>query len=386
MGLFRFLTAGESHGECLVAIIDGLPAGLRISSSDINIDLGRRQAGYGRGGRMLIERDQVRITSGVRGGRTLGSPVTLLIPNRDWANWTSRMSVDGPAEGPLVTAPRPGHADLPGALKFGHADLRNVLERASARETASRVAVGAVARKLLHEFGVKITSHVIAIGPVRAQNIPSRLEVLDRIAGLSPVRCGDAVAGRAMVKAIDRAIASKDTLGGEVEVRVAGLPAGLGSYTHWDLRLDSRIAASVMGVQAVKGVAIGDAFRVAALPGSRAHDGIFFRRGRGFYRRTNRAGGLEGGVTNGEELLVRVAVKPISTLMRPLGTVDIRTKKPVRAHIERSDSCIVPAAAVVVESAVAQELARSFQEKFGGDSLDEMRRNWRSYTASLRSF
>jgi chorismate synthase len=296
------------------------------------------------------------------------------------------MAVEGPVEGPVVTAPRPGHADLAGALKFGRRDIRDVLERASARETAARVAVGAVAKALLRQFSVRMFSHVISIGGVRAVRLARNWNARVKAAAGSPVRCADPSASRAMVRAIDRAIEMRDTLGGVVEVRAEGLVTGLGSYTQWDARLGSRIAASVMGIQAVKGVSIGDAFRVAELPGSRAHDEIFFGRDRGYYRRTNRAGGLEGGMTNGEELCIQAAVKPISTLMRPLRTVDIRTHKPVRAHIERSDACMVPAAAVVVEAALAVELARAYQEKFGGDSVEEMRNNWRTNSAHLRSF
>lgn len=335
---------------------------------------------------MRIERDQVRITSGVRGGRTIGSPVTLLIPNLDWANWTLRMAVEGPVEGPVITAPRPGHADLIGALKYGRRDIRDVLERASARETAARVAVGAVAKALLRQFGVKVFGHVLSIGGVRAVRFPRNWDARVKAAAVSPVRCADATASKAMVRVIDRAIEMRDTLGGVVEVRASGLVSGLGSYTQWDARMGSRIASAVMGIQAVKGMSIGDAFGVADLPGSRAHDEIFHEKGRGYFRRTNRAGGLEGGMTNGEELCIQAAVKPISTLMRPLRTVDIRTRKAVHAHIERSDACMVPAAAVVVEAALAVELAKSYQEKFGGDSVDEMRRNWRTNSAYLHSF
>ena len=380
------MTAGESHGESLSAIVDGVPAGLPLTASEINRDLSRRQEGHGRGGRMKIERDQVRITSGVRGGRTIGSPLTLVIPNLDWANWTARMAVEGLVEGPVITAPRPGHADLTGAIKFDRRDIRDVLERASARETAARVAVGAVAKALLRQFNVRMFSHVISIGGVRAVRMSPNWESRMKSAESSPVRCADQSASRAMVRAIDRAIEMRDTLGGVVEVRADGLIAGLGSYTQWDARLGSRIAASVMGIQAVKGVSVGDAFGVAALPGSRAHDEIFYSRSRGYFRRTNRAGGMEGGMTNGEELCIQAAVKPISTLMKPLRTVDIRTHKPVRAHIERSDACMVPAAAVVVEAAMAVELAKAYQEKFGGDSVEEMRRNWRTNAAHLRSF
>jgi len=382
--MLRYLTAGESHGEMLVAVVDGLPAGLPLVSSLLNRDLARRQAGHGRGGRMGIERDAVRIVSGVRGGITLGSPLALLIENRDWVNWVSRMAVEGPVEGPPLTAPRPGHADLPGALKYGHKDVRNVLERASARETAARVAVGAVAKSLLARFGVRVLGHVLAIGPVEARRIPPSWKDLERKAEASPVRCADTAASRAMVRAIDRALAGRDTVGGWIEVRAEGLPPGLGSYVQADRRLDGRLAAVLASIPAVKGVAIGDAFATSRLPGSRAHDEIFHDARRGWFRRTNRAGGLEGGMTNGEPVILRCAVKPVSTLMRPLRTADLLTGRPVRAHQERSDVCMVPAAAVVAEAATAIELVRALQEKFGGDSVAEMRGNWKGYLRSLR--
>jgi len=383
--MLRFLTAGESHGQALVAILDGVPAGLALGSAAINRDLERRQRGHGRGGRQRIERDEVEILSGVRGGLTLGTPVALLIRNRDWANWSSVMSIEDAVLPPPVTTPRPGHADLAGVLKFGHRDVRNVLERASARETAARVAAGAVAKRMLAEFSVEVVGHVLSIGAVRARPWRGSLDRLKRLTDESPVRCADPRAAAAMVRAIDRAARDRDSIGGVVEVRGAGLPPGLGSHAQWDARLDGRIAAAVMSVQAVKGVGFGDAFAIAGQPGSRAHDEIFWSRARGYYRRTNRAGGLEGGMTNGEELLVRAALKPVSTLMRPLRTVDIATRRPARALRERSDVCMVPSAAVVVEAAVALDLARAFAEKFGGDSLAEMTRNHRGYLKALRS-
>jgi len=384
--MFRYLTAGESHGRGLVAILDGVPAGLPVSAAAINADLARRQAGHGRGGRQRIERDEVEILSGIRAGITLGSPIALLVRNRDWANWSTAMAAEpGPLSAPL-TAPRPGHADLAGLLKFGHRDVRNVLERASARETAARVAAGAVAKRLLAELGAAVLGHVLAIGTVRARPWRGPLARLRRLTESSCVRCADPGAAAAMVRAIDRAAQARDTIGGEIEVRADGLPPGLGTCTQWDGRLDGRLAAAVMSVQAVKGVTIGDAFAVAAAPGSRAHDEISWSGRRGYFRRTNRAGGLEGGMTNGEELVVRAAVKPISTLRRPLRTVDVRTHRPARALVERSDVCMVPAAAVVAEAAVALELARAFGEKFGGDSLVEMKRNHRGYLKSLRAF
>ena len=384
--MLRYLTAGESHGQCLVAIAEGLPAGLKVSAESINAELRRRQDGYGRGARMRIESDEVRIMSGVRGGRTLGSPIALVVPNRDWANWDKIMAVDAVASVTAVTAPRPGHADLAGVLKYGHLDIRNVLERASARETAARVAVGALARALLAEFGVDVLGHVVAIGSAEIRRIPSSLAALRRGAEASPVRCADAGASRRMTRLIDRAARARDTVGGVVEIRAAGLPPGLGSHVHWDRKLDGRLAAAIMSIQAFKGVTIGDAFAVARCPGSRAHDAIYFDRRRGFHRRTNRAGGIEGGMTNGELLVVCGAVKPVSTLGRPLASVDLVTKRRVRALRERSDICMVPAAAVVAEAVVAIELARAFQEKFGGDSLGEMRRNHGAYLKALRAF
>ena len=384
--MLRYLTAGESHGQCLVAVVEGLPAGLPLTVAHINADLQRRQAGYGRGGRQKIERDEVQIASGVRGGRTLGSPVTLIIQNRDWVNWGRIMPVEAPLAVPAVTAPRPGHADLSGALKYGTKDVRDILERASARETAARVAVGAVAKRLLAELGVDVLGHVLAIGPAEAGRLPAGNRALRAAAERSPVRCADAAAARAQMRVIERAIRARDAVGGVVEVRAEGLPPGLGSHVQWDRKLDARLAGAVISIQAFKGVAIGDAFGVARGPGSRAHNEIFHRRGRGFYRRTNRAGGIEGGMTNGMPVVVRGAVKPVSTLMRPLASVDLETKRPVRALRERSDVCMVPAAAVVAEAVVAIELARAFQEKFGGDSLPELLRNLRSYLGTLKAF
>ncbi len=357
-----------------------------LTAAAINVDLKRRQQGYGRGGRMRIESDEVQITSGVRGGYTLGSPITFIIQNRDWVNWGRIMAVESSSPVPPVTTPRPGHADLPGALKYGQHDIRNVLERASARETAARVAVGALAKRLLTQFGVDLLGHVIAIGPVAARRLPSSIKALRRVCEDSPVRCADPLAARAQVRLIERAIKDKDTIGGVVEVRAAGLPPGLGSHMHWDRKLDGRLAGAVMSIQAFKGVSIGDAFTLVRDFGSRAHDEIYYSPGRGFYRKTNRAGGLEGGMTNGEDLVVRAAVKPVSTLMRPLASVDLVSKKPVKALRERSDVCMVPAAAVVAEAVVAIELARVFQEKFGGDSLLEMKRNFRAYLKALKDY
>ena len=382
----RFLTAGESHGQSLVAIIEGLPAGLPLNVSLINAELARRRKGRGRGGRMRIETDAASIVSGVRGGRTLGSPVAILIPNRDWANWERVMAVDAPSGEPGLTMPRPGHADLAGALKYGTHDIRDVLERASARETAARVAVGAVSRLFLAEFGVDFLGHVLAIGGIAARRIPRSFGDIRRVAESSEVRCADPAAARRQAAAIDRAARNRDTVGGVVEIRVAGVPPGLGSHVHWDRRLDGRLAGAIMSIPAFKGVEIGDAFAVAAGPGSRAHDVIRYSRSGGFHRATNRAGGIEGGISNGEEIVIRAAVKPISTLGSPLKTVDLVSKRRTHAIVERSDVCMVPAAAVVAENVAAIELAQAFQEKFGGDCLAEMKRNFQGYLTSLRRF
>lgn len=409
--MLRFFTAGESHGQALVAIVEGMPAGVPLVREQVNRHLARRQGGYGRGNRQKIERDEVEFLSGVRHGETLGSPIALLIRNRDWSHWTHIMSPDPPGAQPgvdsptpgagaaqvgparIVTRPRPGHADLNGSLKYDRADARDVLERASARETAARVAAGAVARALLEPFGVRLVGHVVQIGPIAASRptgqaaaLAGDLGELAQAAEASPVRCADPEASAAMVAEIDRARADRDSLGGIVEVVAAGLPPGLGSHVSWDRKLDGRIAAAVMSVQAVKGVEIGLGFEAARRRGSAVHDEIFWSRERGFYRGSNNAGGTEGGMTTGEPLVLRAALKPISTLYRPLRTVDMKTKEPLEAAVERSDTCAVPAGAVIVEHAVAFELARAWLEKFGGDSLREVRRNWEGYLAQVRAF
>lgn len=387
---FRFLTAGESHGEALTTVIDGVPAGLPLTEEDINGDLARRQRGYGRGSRMKIERDQVHISSGVRGGLTLGSPITLQIPNRDWENWKATMAV-GPLapEAPekRVTRPRPGHADLAGALKYGHRDIRNVLERASARETTARVAVAGVAKRLLAEFGITILSHVTEIGGVR---IPFDLELpwdeVRRRAEASEVRCADPETEASIIAAIDQAKAKGDTLGGVFEVVALGCPVGLGSYVQWDRRLDGRLAQAFCSVQAIKGCEVGLGFETARRPGSAVHDEIVFDAASRLTRSSNNAGGLEGGVTNGQPLIVRAAMKPLSTLRTPLKSVDLATREPVEAVVERSDVCAVPAAGIVGEAMMAIVLADAFLEKFGGDSLDEIRRNHATYLESLNTW
>ena len=370
---FRFTTAGESHGPGLVAIVEGLPAGLELDRERLDRDMARRQLGHGRGGRMKIEKDAVEIRSGVRHGRTLGSPVAVLVANRDYPNWEERMNpwpVDAEVE--EVHLPRPGHADLAGLQKFGHSDVRNVLERASARETAARVAAGTLAKGFLEAVGVSIHSHVLRIAGVAAPD-PGDLTPED-FAGVddSPVRCLDAEAGEAMVAEINRLRKANESLGGTFEVRAFGLVPGLGSHVSWDERLDGRLAQALVSIQAVKGVSVGEAWEVAAVPGSEAHDEIFWDEERGYSRETNRAGGVEGGMTNGEPLMVRAAIKPISTLTKPLRSVDTETKQPAEALRERTDSTVVPAAAVVAEAMVALVLARCYREKFGGDHIDDV--------------
>ena len=384
MGHFRFLTAGESHGKGLTVIVEGVPAGLPLREADIDRDLRRRQGGYGRGGRMKIEQDHAEITAGVRHGRTLGSPIALWIRNRDWENWTDRMAVE-PVDVPVerVTRLRPGHADLPGAIKYGFDDVRNVLERASARETTARVAAGGIAKRLLEEFGVSFHSWTVSIGGVRAEcREPIDWEAVER----SPVRTPDPEAERAMIAAIDAARADGDTVGGEVEVRVSGVPIGLGSYVQWDRKLDGRIAQAICSINAFKGVSIGAGFEAAALRGSQVHDVILPRSEWGerpWRHATNRHGGIEGGISTGEEIVVRAAVKPIPTLAHPLPSVDLDTGEEVRAHYERSDVCVVPAAGVVAEAMVAIVLADAFLEKFGGDSLAETRANYEHFLSTI---
>jgi len=383
--MLRYLTAGESHGKCLTVILEGMIAGLELSQDELNQELARRQSGFGRGERMRIEVDQVEVTSGVRHGKTLGSPITLVISNKDWENWEKVMAVwsRGKQE-EAVTRPRPGHADLAGAIKYDQSDIRNVLERASARETASKVAVGAVAKSLLREFGIKVISHVIQIGPVIARTEDLSIEDILREKEGSPVSCAAGRATKLMISEIERAGKAGDTLGGVFEMIATGAPVGLGSFVHWDRKLDARLAGALMSIQAIKGVEIGLGFEASRLPGSKVHDEIFYSPSSGFFRTTNRAGGLEGGVTNGEPLIIRAAMKPISTLIKPLKSVDLITKKPSLATVERSDVCAVPAAAVVGEAAVAFELASAMIEKFGGDSLREMKRNYQSYMAYVK--
>lgn len=376
MGRLRFLTAGESHGPGLTVIVEGLPFGLALTADDINPDLARRQGGYGRGGRMQIERDQSTIRSGVRHGRTLGSPVALLIENRDWANWQEKMSVE-PIDGqiPPITKPRPGHADLAGMVKYGTDDLRNILERSSARETTSRVAAGAVARRLLGAAGIEIRSRAARIGPVddTPDLDPLQPETWpwDDVEA-SPVRAVTPERADAMIEAIDAARDAGSTLGGVFEVVAWGLPIGLGSHVHWDRKLDGRLAQAILSINAVKGVEIGSAFDNTARRGHDVHDEIDRTQARGWTRLSNRAGGTEGGMTNGQPLIVRGALKPISTMRTPLQTVDVKTLKRTQAHFERSDVCVAPAAGVIGEAMVALVLADALLEKFGGDNMEDI--------------
>ena len=393
--MLRFLTAGESHGPTLVMTLDGMPAGLEIDIDALNAQLRRRQGGYGRGRRMQIESDRAEIIAGVRHGRSTGAPIALLIRNRDWVNWQQTMYAEREmpegatgAKRPDVTRPRPGHADLAGAIKYGHTDVRDVLERASARETAARVAAGSLARQLLGQFGVRITSHVSAIGGIALPG--TRAVSFDEAQALpddSPLRCVDESLQQQMVAAIDAAKAAGDTLGGAFEVIAKGLPAGLGSYVQWDRKLDGRLAQAIMCIHAVKAVEIGIGVEVSRLTGSHVHDEIGYNEvARKFTRPTNRAGGIEGGITNGEEIRVRGHLKPISTLRRPLASVDVVTKEESAAAFERSDIVAVPAAGVIGEAMVAIVLADAAREKFGGDSLGEMKRNFEGYVDQLKRY
>lgn len=384
MGSFRMLTAGESHGKGLTMIIEGLPSGLALSEADIEPDLVRRQGGYGRGGRMKIEKDHAEIMAGVRHGFTLGSPVALWIQNRDWVNWTEKMAIE-PVETEIerVTRMRPGHADLSGSIKYGFDDVRNVLERASARETAARVGVGAVAKRFLAEFGVTFHSHTLSIGGVRSNPVES----IDWDAvEADPVRAADAAAGEAMVAAINAAKPEGDTVGGEVEVRVGGVPLGLGSHVHWDRKLDGRIAQAICSINAFKAVGFGLGFDSTGMRGSQVHDVILpvdQWRGQAWRHATNRHGGIEGGISTGEEIIVRAAIKPIPTLAHPLPSVDLDTGEEVLAHYERSDVCVVPAGGVVAEAMVAIVLADAWLEKFGGDTVSETRANHEHYLTTI---
>ncbi|MBF4462449.1 MULTISPECIES: chorismate synthase [unclassified Rathayibacter] len=388
--MLRWLTAGESHGPELVAVLEGLPAGVTVSLDDVRTDLARRKLGYGRGARMNFEQDELTISSGIRHGATMGSPIALRIGNTEWPRWVDVMSAEPrdperlpKGRGAALTRPRPGHADLVGMQKYGFAESRNVLERASARETAARVALGALARRFLAELGITLVSHTLAIGPVRVPEgaplpLPGDVDSLDA----DPLRCHDAVTSALMVAEVDRAHEDGDTLGGVVEVLAYGLPPGLGSYVHWDRRLDAQLAAALMGIQAIKGVEVGDGFLTTTRRGSEAHDELFQGAG-GIARSSDRAGGTEGGMSTGTVLRVRAGMKPIATVPHALRTVDVATGEAAGAHHQRSDVCAVPASGVVAEAMVALVLANAVLEKFGGDSVNETRRNLQGYLAAI---
>jgi len=386
----RYLTAGETHGPQLTAIIEGLPSNLELDFEALNFQLRRRQKGHGRGRRMQIETDTAQIVGGVRHGRTTGAPVAVVVENKDWKHWTSVMNVE-PVEGSdetkrRVFRPRPGHADLNGGLKYNLRDLRNVLERSSARETAARVAVGAVARQLLARFGIQVAGHVVSIGGVTAQTPNLPIDELIAVTEESPVRVADKDAEAKMIELIDRMKAEGDTIGGVVECIVTGVPVGLGSHVQYDRKLDGRIAQAVVSINAFKGVEVGIGFEAARIPGSQVHDEILYSEERGFHRGSNRAGGFEGGMTNGEPIVVRGVMKPIPTLYKPLASVDIDTKEAFTAQVERSDACAVPAASVVMEHVVAWEVARAFLEKFGGDSVEEIQANLDHYLSQVEAY
>ncbi|WYP28263.1 chorismate synthase [Alkalihalobacillus sp. FSL W8-0930] len=389
----RYLTAGESHGPQLTTIIEGLPAQLELLAEDINTELARRQGGYGRGRRMQIEKDQAQITSGVRHGKTTGAPIALVVENKDWTHWTKVMGAEPISEDEekevkrKLTRPRPGHADLNGAIKYGHRDMRNVLERSSARETTVRVAAGAVAKKILKTFGIEVAGHVLEIGGVRAVDTDyTSVEDLKERSEASQVRCLDEQASEQMIAAIDQAKQDGDSIGGVVEVVVQGVPIGLGSHVQYDRKLDAKIAGAVMSINAFKGVEIGIGFEAARLPGSRVHDEILWNQEDGYTRKTNNLGGFEGGMTNGMPIVVKGVMKPIPTLYKPLQSVDIDSKEPFQASIERSDSCAVPAASVVAEAVVAWEVANALLETFGADRVDSIAENIRRHNEEAKDF
>ena len=386
--MLRYLNSGESHGRGLMAVLEGVPSGLPVTADEINVDLTRRQGGYGRGGRMRIEKDRIEFISGVRKGKTIGNPLGLLIWNKDWENWKDIMASEPgpPPTERVVTRPRPGHADLVGAIKYGHRDIRNVLEKASARETAIRVAIGGVAKSLLAQFDMQVVSYTMEIGGIAAPSPKDPLEAY-RHAEQSDVRCHDPEVAKKMVEQIRGAKHKGDSLGGIFEVVVTNPPIGLGTYAQWDRRLSARLAMAAMSIQAMKGVEIGMGFECARRFGSEVHDDIYFDQTTGqFFRKSNNAGGLEGGITNGQPIIVRVAMKPIATLYTPKDSVDIETKESFKATVERSDICTVPAAGVVGEAVIAYEMANVLIEKFGGDTLEEMKRNYEMYQEHVRSF
>jgi chorismate synthase len=382
----RYVTAGESHGRGLITILEGIPAGLTINAEDIDVELARRQKGYGRGARMRIETDFVQILSGLRHVRSLGSPIAMLIDNKDWENWSGVMSptsVD--IDGKILSKPRPGHADLAGLMKFGVKDFRDILERASARETAARVAAGAVCKELLKVFSIDVSSYVIQIGTIKADMRTVPREKVWHNTEMSFVRCPDTIAAKKMINVIKKAASKGDTLGGKFVVRAKGVPAGLGSHTQWDMKLDARIAMGLMSIQAIKSVEFGGGGALASLKGSQVHDEVFYDRQKGFYRKTNRAGGIEGGISNGESIEASCVMKAIPSLVKPLKSVDVNTKKSVKAESVRSDICAVPAAGVVGEAVMAFEIAKAMKEKFGGDSISDMKKAYENYLKRLKS-
>ena len=382
MGNFRFLTAGESHGQCLTAIVEGIPAGLKINLDEMNKDMARRQQGFGRGGRMKIETDRAELLSGVRFGETMGDPVTIKVANRDWQNWTDRMSVMGEEFGDKVTAVRPGHADLTGVLKYDRNDARDILERASARETATRVAVGGLCKQFLKACGIEVVSHVVKIGGIGVDE--SKIDYAKIGTGDSELNCYDPEAEEKMKERILSAMQEGDTLGGVFEVIVRGVPLGLGSHIQWDKRLDGKLAWAMMGIQAIKGVEIGAGFQCGELPGSEIHDEMFYDENKKVYRKTNRAGGLEGGMSNGEDIVIRACMKPIPTLMKPLHSIDIGSETEVLACKERSDVCAVSAASVVGEAMAAIVIAEAVTDKFGNDAMVDVLSAMKAYKARVQ--
>ncbi|MDD3839493.1 MAG: chorismate synthase [Clostridia bacterium] len=386
--MLRFLDAGESHGKALTAIIEGMPANLNVSIDKINDDLFRRQQGHGRGKRMSIESDKVEILSGIRNSRTLGSPITLQIYNRDWGNWHNIMHpLNAEQELKAVKMPRPGHADLAGYIKYRQKDIRNILERASARETAIRTAVGSLAGQLLERLNIKIASHVIQIGEASLHSLNYDRDIKQIIsdADKSPVRCIDKTTESQMISAIDDAKANGDTIGGIFEIIIEGLPAGIGSHVHWDRKLDASLCYSLMSIQGIKGVEVGLGFKSAELNGSSVHDEIFYKPDRNFFRKTNNAGGIEGGISNGEQIVLKAAMKPIPTLYKPLNSIHVESKDNIKASIERSDACAVPAASIVGKCAVSWSIACAVVEKFGGDCMEELEYNYNTYIEYINS-
>lgn len=383
MTKLRFITSGESHGKGLIAILEGIPSGLIVATEYINAELTRRQQGYGRGKRMKIEQDKVEIFSGVRWGKTIGSPITLFVENRDYKNWKKGMSINAQDEGaiPFITNPRPGHADLAGVLKYGHNDIRNVLERSSARETAARVAAGAISKRFLLEFGITIDSYVIQIGNIKMPDTKNIINI--KGSDKSPVRCPDANTSQKMVKLIDKALKNGDSVGGIFKVIANNVPLGLGSYIQWDKRLEANLAMAIMSIHAIKGIEIGLGFKVCEKFGSQAMDEIFYNKKTGFYRKTNYMGGIEGGMSNGMPIVISAVMKPIPTLRKPLQSIDLKTLKPTYAVYERSDTCAVPSASVIAEAMTALVLTDAMLEKFGGDSLKETKRNFDGYIKEI---